>query len=454
MRGGARILACVKQRPFPFDAVLFDLDGTLVATDGFWIEAAGEGCRRAFEELGLDRPLPTADDWMSMVGLPLEEGFGAVFADLAPSQRALVLERCEEAEHEALARGGARLLPGAVDTLEELRRRDVRVGIASNCAQPYLDAMLRDLPLGELVDDARCLDTPGVVNKADMLRGLLESFGTRSAVMVGDRAGDAAAAHANGLPHVHLTGGFAVEGEQVPCEAQLAGLPELLARLEARSAWIEAALERLGCFRTPPIRSLGITGRRGAGKTLFARDAARLVAARAPVQLTGAVGLPGRGVSVVALDDYLQPSVTGDSLGPEADRLPGGAELARWVRESFSWDLDRLLAELLEPHAAGAPARGPRGVPVPADNLLVLEGLFLLHPRVRLMLDKVLHLETSEDACLARLAGRGESAGALQRARDLYFPAQLAVEGDFDPETRADLVLQGGNALGPGPLGG
>ena len=452
MLGPARILGGAMPRPFPFDAVLFDLDGTLVATDGFWIEAAGEGCRRAFDELGLDRPLPSAEQWMSMVGLPLDEGFGAVFADLDPAQRQVVLTRCEEAEHEALARGGARLLPGALETLEELRRRDVRVGIASNCAQPYLDAMMRDLPLGELVDDARCLDTPGVVNKADMLRGLLEAFGTRSAVMVGDRAGDAAAAHANGLPHVHLTGGFATAGEQVVCEAELAGLPELLARLEVRSAWIEAALERLGCFRTPPIRSLGITGRRGAGKTLFARDAARLVAARAPIRLAGQLGLPGRGVSVVALDDYLLPRGGGASLAPEVDRLPGGAELASWARESFAWDLDRLFDELLEPHAAGAPARGPRGVPVPADSLLVLEGRFLLHPRVRLMLDRVLYLEAPEAVCLARLAGRGDSAEALQRARELDFPAQLAADAELDPETRADLVLPAGNALGPEPL--
>ena len=39
---------------FAFDAVLFDMDGTLVATDRYWPQAAQEGAIRAFEELGLD----------------------------------------------------------------------------------------------------------------------------------------------------------------------------------------------------------------------------------------------------------------------------------------------------------------------------------------------------------------------------------------------------------------
>ena len=68
---------------FPFDSIVFDLDGTLVATDRFWIPAARAGARRAFEELGLERELPSADQWMSMVGYPLEEGFRRVGAYLA-----------------------------------------------------------------------------------------------------------------------------------------------------------------------------------------------------------------------------------------------------------------------------------------------------------------------------------------------------------------------------------
>src|SRR5438477_482957 len=69
-------------RSILFDAVVFDLDGTLVATDRFWIESAERGARRALAALGLTRALPTANQWLSLVGLPLEIGFRSLFPEL------------------------------------------------------------------------------------------------------------------------------------------------------------------------------------------------------------------------------------------------------------------------------------------------------------------------------------------------------------------------------------
>jgi phosphoglycolate phosphatase-like HAD superfamily hydrolase len=270
----------MSELPFPFDAVLFDLDGTLVATDRFWVRAANLGAGRAFAELGLARELPSEEQWMGMVGLPIDEAFDAVFADLAPGVRAIVMRRCMEAEQEALRAGGAAPLPGALETLAVLRGRGVKLAIASNCGREYLDTMLTRLPLGELVHESRCLDSDGVSNKAGMLTDLLEVFGTRSAVMVGDRRTDAEAAHANALPHVHLADGFAQAGETFACEATLAGLGALIERLEGRSRWIDGVLDELGAYGDAPPASIGITGRPLAGKTLFARDAARILEAR------------------------------------------------------------------------------------------------------------------------------------------------------------------------------
>ncbi len=270
----------MSEPPFPFDAVLFDLDGTLVATDRFWVRAANLGAARALAELGLARALPSEEQWMGMVGLPIERAFDDVFGDLPPEARAVLLQRCLEAEQEALRAGGAALLPGVLETLTALRGRGVRLAIASNCGRTYLDAMLTRLPLGELVHEARCLDSAGVATKADMLADVLEVFGTRSAVMVGDRGADAQAGHANGLPCVHLADGFAPAGETVACEATLDGLGGLIQRLEGRTRWIEGVLADLGALSPGPPTSIGVTGRRAAGKTLFARDAGRILAAR------------------------------------------------------------------------------------------------------------------------------------------------------------------------------
>jgi len=251
-------------RAFPFDAVLFDLDGTLVATDRFWPDAARAGARRALDELGLHRALPSQDEWMDLVGKPLEEGFDALFADLDAPARGHVMARCVEAEHQLLDEGRAGYLPGVAEALGELRAAGVRTGIASNCSAEYLAAMMDGLGLAEWIEEGRCLDSPGIVDKAAMIEDLMLTFGTRRVVFVGDRAGDRDAAWANGVPHVHLARGYAAAGEQVEAEAVIEGMDALLPRLRARASWV-ATLAEAGSV-------LGVTGGPAAGKTLLAEE--------------------------------------------------------------------------------------------------------------------------------------------------------------------------------------
>jgi len=425
--------------PFLFDAVLFDLDGTLVATDRFWVEAARAGSRRAFEELGLEHAMPSAQDWMSIVGLGAEEGFARLFPELPPGQRAVIRARCEAEEQDALRSGAAALLPGVEEALTALRARGAKLGIASNCGQDYLDAMLHGLGLARLVDEARCLDSPGVRSKAGMLADLLDAFGTRAAVMVGDRRGDLDAASENGLPHVHLARGYAPGGEEVPAEASIEGIDELLPCLERRAAWVGGALDRLGLDADGPV-ALGITGHSGSGKTLFARDCGRVLRAR------------GRAAAVVALDGFLKGGLTGEDLTSTAfwavDRPLEHLEQA--------FDLQALAGEVLGPHARGERVslrRGAAAIEVPAGAVLVLEGLFLLHPRLRDSLARVIHLDVSEAQSLRRVAGRDArrlGPESLLRVRRHHLPTQRAFDEKVPPREHADLVLDAESALGPG----
>ncbi len=214
---------------FAVRAAIFDLDGTLVATDRFWPDAARAGALRAFAELELDMAPPGPEVWMEMVGQPLEDAFVAAFPDLAADSRAMLLARCVEEEHRLLDEGRAGLLPGVTEALAALREDGVRVGVASNCSGAYLDQMMRGLGLEQWVEEPRCLDSAGIRDKADMVEDLLLTFGTRHAVMVGDRTGDRDAAWANGLPHVHLARGYAARGEEVDAEGRIPGMDALVA---------------------------------------------------------------------------------------------------------------------------------------------------------------------------------------------------------------------------------
>jgi len=431
--------------PLLFDAVLFDLDGTLLATDRFWVPAARVGARRAFAELGLERAIPSASEWMSLVGLPLAEGFDLLFADLEPAARALVLKRCVEEEHFALESGSAALLPGVTDVLAQLQGLGVSMGIASNCSQAYLDSALAKVGLHEYIHEGRCLQSPGIHNKTQMIEDLLLTFGTRSAVMVGDRRGDRDAAWANGLPHVHLRSGFAPSGEEVKCEAQIDDFGEFLPRLFGRTRWIEDVLARLDLGgRQGGAASLGISGHSGSGKSLFGRDLARLLRER------------GRAVALVSMDDFLRP----DRPARRGGQGPAAASPLELVAQVFR--LEELCEGLLEPHARGRdvalelePEPGEsRAIDCPAGALLVLEGLYLLHPRPRALLERVLFLAVPDELCLRRVAARELPLGAseeFERTRRLYLPAQARFDQACPPQSRADLVLDAHNSLGPGP---
>jgi phosphoglycolate phosphatase-like HAD superfamily hydrolase len=408
--------------PLLFDAVLFDLDGTLVSTELFWVDAARAGARRAFAELGLARELPAAEAWLSMVGLPLARGFELVFPDLPAEARDLIRARCVEEEERALRAGSAALMPGAREVLGELRAAGLKLGIASNCGRGYLDSMLGGLGLGELVHEARCLDSRGVRHKADMVADLLATFGTASAAMVGDRNGDAEAAHANALPHVHLEGPIKPRGEAVECEARIGALQQLPGVLRGRARWIGEALGQLGLAGSAgrALRSLGVSGALESDTAAFARDAARLL------------GRDGRDVRVL-----------------DVRAFGVGGETAGWADEL---DVERLIARVLEPHGAGRPvaAADAGGAPLDPGALLVLEGPWLLHPRLRLFQDRVLYLGLPEEASLARAVARaGERAAeAAVELRRRGLPRQRDHEARCDPATRADLVLDARCPLG------
>jgi phosphoglycolate phosphatase-like HAD superfamily hydrolase len=416
----------VTRPDFPFDAVLFDLDGTLVATDRFWPDAARAGALRAFLALGIERDPPSAAEWMDMVGRPIDEAFERAFPDLAAAQRAEVMAACVVEEERMLAEGRMGLLPGVEGTLTELARRGVRMGIASNCGRGYLATMVDGLGLARWIAEPRCLDSPGVADKADMIEDILLTFGTRSAVFVGDRSSDRDAAWANGLPHVHLSRGYAALGEDAGAEAAVPGLDRLVPRLLARARWIERTLAQLELPSGPCV--LGVTGAPAAGKSLFARD------------LAGALSATGRPAVVVELARFRR----------DARAAPAASPLERVDGE---YDLAGLESELLAPALAGAGAlveRGGAPLAVPAGATVVLAGCALLHPRIARDLARVVHLAVAAEVLERRLAGRARGAGglaALAAAREeLGAYQELAA---VCPPAAVALVLDASNALGP-----
>ena len=388
---------------FAFEAVLFDMDGTLVATDRYWPQAAQEGATRAFEELGLDAPVPSQAEWMSLVGGELSSGVARLLPDLDEAAREHILRRYIEAEHAYLAQGRAGFLPGVESTLALLHDAGVRLGIASNCSGRYLDQLMGDLNLGRWIEEARCLDSPRVRNKADMIEDLLAVFDTRSAVMVGDRAGDRDAAWANALPHVHLIDGYAMAGEDVTAQATLNSMDGMAELLGGRARDLGTLLGEL-VPGTGEVFTLGISGDLASGKTLLARDLVRL--------------RPGE-VECIELESVRRhPNRAGVDPLDEA------------------YDLEALHRRLAQP------ARTP---------LRILEGPMLLDPRLRDICQAHLYLEVPTSISLARVQGRDarHSPVAVEFASEVLLPWQRRWNEAHAPGKLAQRTLSGHNPLRP-----
>jgi phosphoglycolate phosphatase-like HAD superfamily hydrolase len=176
------------------DAVIFDLDGTLVDTN----EAHVEAWHNAFRDVGYHVPRSRI--------LP-EIGKGG--DKLVPS---IVGEEGEERDGEALRAAHGRhflamakdtifrVFPGTEDLLRELRRSSIATAVATSSTKPHLKATLASsgLDLDRLVVHiVTGSDAPESKPAPDLIQAALAKLGSdpRRSVMVGDTCydGDACA---------------------------------------------------------------------------------------------------------------------------------------------------------------------------------------------------------------------------------------------------------------------
>lgn len=186
--------------------VIFDVDGTLQDSLRWWPRVARAGVAALAQRIATDIPTLTDEQAHAVVGLPDPELWTCLLPEALAQHWCLLRDCILPLEIEVLHAGEDYLFPGTKELLTELRGEGVKLALASNCRQEYFDSVLLGQGLGAYVDAAFCLDSDGVRDKSDMLARAMELFGTRDAIMVGDRESDAVAARENGLPFVLRSG--------------------------------------------------------------------------------------------------------------------------------------------------------------------------------------------------------------------------------------------------------
>ncbi len=215
---------------FPFAIVGFDLDGTLLDTSGDLTAAVNHALA------SVDRPLLSVEEVKPMIGggarRMLEQGMaktgGCDDATLDMLHKRLL------AFYEANLSVHTRPFPGALEAMDVLAARGVKLGLMTNKIERFARAVLGDLGLTHRFASIVGGDTVGVCKPDPApINAMVEGCGGGRAAFVGDSIFDVCAARAARLPVVACSFGFLTGPvEELGADAVIDGYDELVGALE------------------------------------------------------------------------------------------------------------------------------------------------------------------------------------------------------------------------------
>ena len=186
-----------------YEAVLFDVDGTLLDTS----EGIVKSVKETIEHFGL--PCPPDEDLLKFIGPPIEwsfEGRCGVTGDKLKEVCGFFRDRYSN--HNLLL---AKPYDGIMDLLEYLKNKDIPIGIATYKKQDYAEKLLLAMGFGNYTEHIFGSDYEGKLLKKDIIRMCIDSLGVDDAskvLMVGDSNHDANGAKLAGSPFCGVSFGF------------------------------------------------------------------------------------------------------------------------------------------------------------------------------------------------------------------------------------------------------
>ena len=182
--------------------ILFDVDGTLWDSAPQVTEAWNE-ILASHADVG--RTI-TVEDMYQYMGRPMDEICRMMLPHLEEARRWEIMEQCMIYENEYLEIHPGRMYPGVISVLTELSAR-YHLYIVSNCQDGYIQVMIKDCGLENLIEDFESFGRTGR-QKWENIRLVVERNGLDKAIYVGDTAMDGRAAGMAGIPFVHAAYGF------------------------------------------------------------------------------------------------------------------------------------------------------------------------------------------------------------------------------------------------------
>ncbi|MBX3459281.1 MAG: HAD family hydrolase [Planctomycetes bacterium] len=207
------------------EAVVFDMDGTLLNSGDFGVVAI----TRAFESMiaqgrlpGVDAP-PPPQAIREQIGKPPAVFYRELLPDTFQHVHAELHHQTTLHEREFLTTGVGNLFEGTLEVLQALKASGLRLALVSNCSRPYMDCVVEVFGLDRWLEHRDCVGDKSIPgrNKSALVGQALQAMGARRGLMVGDRVHDAEAAQANGLWFVACTYGYGRDEEFASAHARI-----------------------------------------------------------------------------------------------------------------------------------------------------------------------------------------------------------------------------------------
>ncbi|MBR2527283.1 MAG: HAD family hydrolase [Blautia sp.] len=184
------------------DSIIFDVDGTLWNSTKVVAEAWRSYLKEQ-ENIEMDI---TPEKLTTLFGLLLSDIARALFPEKSEAEQLRIIDRCCQAEHDALLRYPVPLYPGMQETLEELSKQ-YPLFIVSNCQAGYIEVFLENTKTASLFRGHLCPGDTGKA-KAENIGILSHRYGLNSPVYIGDTQGDFKACQDAGIAFIHAAYGF------------------------------------------------------------------------------------------------------------------------------------------------------------------------------------------------------------------------------------------------------
>lgn len=209
-----------------FDALIFDIDGTLWDTREILARGYNKYlAREGYGHIHVDPAL-----LLTVFGKTTEAIADAMFPDYPVPLRYDMILGCMDTGREEMLADPCRVeYPGVVETLEKLSK-EYRLFVVSNSESGYPDLLLDKLGVRHLFEGYLCYGDTRTC-KGETIRILMDRYRIGSAIYIGDTQGDLEACRMAGIPFIHCAYGFGDPVEYVAVVDQFPQLPDVLKNL-------------------------------------------------------------------------------------------------------------------------------------------------------------------------------------------------------------------------------